>query len=465
MTWQKMKIGSFLKRKRDAIEIKDNIEYKRITIKTKHQGVYLRDNLKGSLIGTKLQFTVNAGQFLLSKIDARLGAFGIVPKELNGAIITGNFWTFDVDKEKVNIDWFNLFTSSGNFYEICNQASSGTTHRKYLDETKFLNFEIEIPNPDEQALFIQKYKSYYGIYNKLNVEIDKQQSYLQLLRQSILQEAVQGKLVPQDANEEPAEQLLQRIKAEKAQLIKEGKLKKEKELPPITEEEMPFELPLGWTFCRLGETGQINPRNIFDDNKEAAFIPMNLISSKFETNPQFEIRKWKDIKNGFTHFADNDVAVAKITPCFENSKAGVFKHLKNGIGAGTTELHVFRGNKKYILPDYVFLFFKSPNFLKEGENKMTGSAGQKRVPSEFIKNVIFPFPPHSEQQRITAKVKQLIQTVTHLEQQINECKSQAGELLQSVLKEAFTTPQELKATTKSLKKYKENEHLTMAAEE
>jgi restriction endonuclease S subunit len=190
-------IGSFLRRVKEPIEIENSNEYKRITIKTKHQGVSLRNNTKGSLIGTKLQFVVSKGQFLLSKIDARLGAFGIVPDELDGAIITGNFWAFDVDQSQININWFNLFTSSGNFYNICNQASSGTTYRKYLDEDLFLKFEIDLPELCEQNSFMNKYVEYYSSYQLIQEEIIQQQTYLQLLRQTILQEAVQGKLTNQ----------------------------------------------------------------------------------------------------------------------------------------------------------------------------------------------------------------------------------------------------------------------------
>jgi type I restriction enzyme S subunit len=165
---------------------------------------------------------------------------------------------------------------------------------------------------------------------------------------------------------------------------------------------------------------------------------MTLISSEFGKEPQFEKRKWKNVKGSFTHFAEYDVAVAKITPCFENSKACVFKGLVNQVGAGTTELHVFRGNPKLICPEYVYLFFKSPNFLAAGESKMTGSAGQKRVPSDFIKNCLFPLPSFSEQQRIVAKVQHLQQQLNALEIQAKQSCQYAEQLLQMVVKEAFS---------------------------
>ena len=92
MSWKICKIGDFLKRSKIPIDINDDVEYKRVTIKIKHNGVSLRDNEIGRRIGTKKQFILKAGQFIVSKIDARYGAFGIAPEDVNGAIITGNFW-------------------------------------------------------------------------------------------------------------------------------------------------------------------------------------------------------------------------------------------------------------------------------------------------------------------------------------------------------------------------------------
>jgi type I restriction enzyme S subunit len=97
-----------------------------------------------------------------------------------------------------------------------------------------------------------------------------------------------------------------------------------------------------------------------------------------------EANKWGSIKKGFTHFANGDVVVAKITPCFENGKAAVIDGLEHSIGAGTTELHVFRPIHAGVLSGYVYLFLRSPYFAIEGEKNMTGTAGQKRLPTEYF---------------------------------------------------------------------------------
>jgi len=238
------------------------------------------------------------------------------------------------------------------------------------------------------------------------------------LRELILEMAIRGLLVPQDPDDEPASKLLQKITAEKAQLIKDGKIKKTKVLPEISEDEKPFDLPNGWEWVRLADFCEIGPRNKeIADDKEVSFIPMTLISTSLDGSHSSELKKWSEIKKGFTHFADGDIAIAKITPSFENSKAAVFSDLINGVGAGTTELHVARPHTNFVLSRYSLLVVKTPNFLTIGESKMTGSAGQKRVPKYFFANYAFGLPPIEEQKRIVAKVDELMALCDQLEQQ------------------------------------------------
>src|SRR5690606_18511655 len=110
-----------------------------------------------------------------------------------------------------------------------------------------------LPSIEYQKLAREKIEEVEPRINELNLIFEKNLDYITRLRQNILQEAVQGKLVPQDPNDEPASVLLERIKEEKERLIKEGKIKKEKPLPSITEDEIPYELPKGWEWVRLGE--------------------------------------------------------------------------------------------------------------------------------------------------------------------------------------------------------------------
>ena len=234
------------------------------------------------------------------------------------------------------------------------------------------------------------------------------------LQELILQLAVAGKLVQQDVREESAFQLFARMQAEKARLGKQEGLKVTQEIP-VAEEEAPYELPDGWLWSRLTNLGFINPRNNFDDGATASFVPMNLIPQKYRESVRTETRYWGEIKKGYTHFAEGDVVLAKITPCFQNGKAAVMRGLENKIGAGTTELHVFRPFDGFICPEYVLTYLKSPKFLLDGIPRMTGTAGQKRVPNDYFAQNPFPLPPLAEQRRIVAKVDELMRLCDDLE--------------------------------------------------
>ena len=246
------------------------------------------------------------------------------------------------------------------------------------------------------------------------------------LKNSILQWAIQGKLVPQDPNDEPASVLLERIREEKARLVKEKKIKKDKNESIIyrgednsyyekflatgvvkcIDEEIPFEIPSSWEWTRISSIFQLNPRVEANDNMLAAFIPMEAISAVYGSDYHYYERKWKEIKSGFTQFADGDIAFAKITPCFQNRKSAVFSNLPNGIGAGTTELKVLRPYGETINRFYTLYFLESPYFIDEATFK--GTANQQRIVVGYLENKLFPLPPIEEQCRIAGKIAEVL---------------------------------------------------------
>lgn len=230
----------------------------------------------------------------------------------------------------------------------------------------------------------------------------------QELKSSILQLAIQGKLVEQRPEEGTGEELYQQIQAEKKRLIQEGKIKKEKPLPEIAEDEAPFEIPESWKWVRVAQVVTLNPKNDLDDHLDTAFIPMPCVSDGFRNSHTFEVKKWGKIKKGFTHFADGDIGVAKITPCFQNRKSVVFQGLPNGYGAGTTELSIVRVINTTILREYLLWFFKSEYFIVNGVKSFTGTAGQQRVHKDYLATCLIPLPPLAEQKRIVAKIEELL---------------------------------------------------------
>lgn len=246
---------------------------------------------------------------------------------------------------------------------------------------------------------------YEAAWNKLE-EFNKR--FPTDMQKSILQAAIQGKLVEQRPEEGTGEELFQQIQAEKQALIKASKIKKDRPLPEITEDEIPFDIPDTWKWVRVAAVTTLNPKNDLEDDLDTAFIPMPCVMDGFRNQHTFEIKKWKAIKKGFTHFADGDIGVAKITPCFQNRKSVIFRNLKNGYGAGTTELSIVRTIEETVSREYLLWFFKTDYFISNGVKSFTGTAGQQRIHKDYLATCLLPLPPLAEQKRIVTKLEEIL---------------------------------------------------------
>ena len=307
-----------------------------------------------------------------------------------------------------------------------NQLTSVGTAMPGLSANRLKGLLLPLPPYQEQCRIVSKLKEvipYVERYNETEDVLSRLNSQIRVcLKKSILQEAIQGKLVPQNASEEPATVLLQQIREEKQRLVAKGKLKKKDVVDSdifkgddnkyfekkgkdtvCIDEEIPFEIPATWEWVRLSDVVQVNPKNDVPDNTLSAFIPMERIDATYLSSFTYTERKWGDIKAGFTHFADGDLAFAKITPCFQNRKSMILKGLPNGIGAGTTELKVLRPYAETIDREYLLFFLESSYFVEEATFK--GTANQQRIISGYMENKLFPLPPLSEQRRISEKIK------------------------------------------------------------
>ena len=238
------------------------------------------------------------------------------------------------------------------------------------------------------------------------------------LRQKILDLAIHGKLVPQDPNDEPASVLLERIKAEKERLIKEGKIKKSKKSVKTSDtphyENVPFEVPEGWKSVPVSELFCLNPKSEITDDTSVGFIPMACVNDGFSGNHQFEERIWKEVKKGYCHFQNGDIGIAKISPCFENLKSTIFQNLPNNYGAGTTELVILRPLN--IHAKFYLYLFKSQWYISEGTKYFKGVVGQQRVHKGIFTDLQIPLPPLAEQYRIVAEIEQWFALIDQIEQ-------------------------------------------------
>ena len=196
-----------------------------------------------------------------------------------------------------------------------------------------------------------------------------------------------------------------------------------------------------WIEVELGEITELNPKilnkNEIDGELEVQFLPMKLVeevSNKIHLN---EIRKFNEVqKKSYTYFSEGDVLFAKVTPCMENGKIAIATNLKNGIGYGSSEFHVFRCYE-IVLNNYLFYYLVQEAFRREAQHNMTGAVGLRRVPKIFIEKHKFPLAPLPIQRAIVSKIETLFSDLDKGIADLNLAKAQLKIYRQAVLKKAF----------------------------
>lgn len=308
----------------------------------------------------------------------------------------------------IDIEYLKVFIES----QVERLKSKAKSMIPGIERDNVLKLLIPLPPLAEQKRIVAKIEEllpyidrYEKAWNRLE---DLNKRFPADMHKSILQMAIQGKLVEQRPEEGTAEELYKQIQAEKQKLIKAGKIKKEKPLPEITENEIPFDIPENWKWVRIAQIVTLNPKNDLDNNIDTSFVPMSCVSDGFRNTHTFEVKKWGSIKKGFTHFANGDIGIAKITPCFQNRKSVVFRDLINGYGAGTTELSIVRVINNTVLREYLLWFFKTECFIANGVKSFTGTAGQQRIHKDYLATSLLPLPPLAEQKRIVAKLEEIL---------------------------------------------------------
>ena len=169
-------------------------------------------------------------------------------------------------------------------------------------------------------------------------------------------------------------------------------------------------LPAGWVMTCIADIALFNPKTIAEDSLKAAFAPMQFLGTRYRDRMAFEERPWGEIKKAYVHFQPRDVIVAKVTPCFENGKAGVAPPLPNSIGAGSSEFCVFRPAQG-VDERYLLAWLSTDDFRRRATVAMTGSVGLKRVPKEVFLSEQIPLAPEAEQKRIADKLDTVLTRV------------------------------------------------------
>jgi type I restriction enzyme S subunit len=440
-------IGHYLKQVKREVRLEDGKEYKLLGVKWYGQGMFLREIKKGKEIKADKLYQVKEGDFVYNRLFAWKSSFAIVEKEFDGCLVSNEFPTFEYNQKEIDPYFLINFILQPNFIEQVNKASGGMSSisRKRYKEELFINtfvpsIAFQIQKNISSSIRIKK-----ELFNHIGSELANQLSLLKDLRQAILQEAIEGKLTADWRKKNPvrkgdpeydAAALLEKIKVEKERLIKEGKIRKEKPLAPIKEEEKPFELPEGWVWCRLGEIAEGFQYGSSSKSLKIGKIPVlrmgNIQSGKIDwtelvfTNDNKEIYKYS-LKIG-------DLLFNRTNSRELVGKTAIFNGEQSAIFAGYL-VRFSMLNK--IVPEYSNFVMNSKLHRDWCDEFKTDALGQSNLNATKLRDFRFPLPPLAEQHTIISRINYLLSTLDSLEKQITERQTQSEQLMQVVLREAF----------------------------
>ena len=198
-------------------------------------------------------------------------------------------------------------------------------------------------------------------------------------------------------------------------------------------------LPKTWVITSISEVTEVNPKfdkSSLDDDVEVSFVPMPAVEAASGVIDVTTIRKFGDVKKGYTGFLEGDVLFAKITPCMENGKMAVVPALKNNVGFGSTEFHVLRSYRG-VSQKYIYYFVASKRVRYDAEHNMAGAVGQKRVTTMYLSGREIPVPPTNEQHRIVTKIETLFSELDKGIESLKTAREQLKVYHQALLKHAF----------------------------
>jgi type I restriction enzyme S subunit len=336
----------------------------------------------------------------------------------------------DSKKYPINLKFYHFVFNSLKD-EIVKNTKSGTS-KESINQSNLRNYKIPYFEIDKQNLWIDKLVNTKSIKEDLEFELSSGQSLLKQLKQTILQEAIEGKLTEKWRAKNPdigtAKELLAQIKIEKEKLIKEKKLKASKPLAPINEDEIPFDIPKNWEWCRLGDV---------ITNIKGGGTPSKA-NSKF-WNGNIPWASVKDLKNDFIDFTDDFITEEALNNSSTNliPKGNIIISTRMGLGKiafNNIDTCINQDLKAIFLNNinskYFFSVYKTYSIVGRG---MTVDG----IRQEDLLSYMFPLPPLEEQKEIVTTIEKLFAICDELESEINQNKTTVDNLMVTVLKESF----------------------------
>lgn len=436
MSWRKVKLGEFLINRENRFKPTDKriSGLKRIDKIDFSGKIFLSDKPSNTDM-----IWVKKGDLVISGINVEKGAMSVYQGD-EDITATIHYSSYSFDDKKIDIEFLKLFLKSAEFKRALKEQVPGGIKTE-IKPKHLLPLEIIIPiDLVEQRNLVKSFSKLETRNSELSTELTHQQDLLKQLRQSFLREAMQGKLVKQETKDGNAKELLEKIKAEKENLVAEKKLKKEKLLPPIKEEEIPFEIPENWVWCRLveialsistGPFGTMLHKSDYVQRGIPLVNPMNIVNDKIVASEKMMVNERTRQRLKSYILNEGDVVIGRRG---EMGRCAVVTEMEKGWLCGTgsffLELHqdIFRA---------YFVKVLSADFSKKSLLASSVGSTMSNLNHKILNNLSIPLPPLAEQKRIVKKLDQLMQLCDELQYSIQQSKIENEKLLQGALRDAL----------------------------
>jgi len=385
--WKEVNLGSVLKRIKTPVDLEPSTMYHEIGIRSHGKGIFYKEERTGESIGEKSVFWVEPDCFILNIVFAWEQAVAKTTTNEKGMIASHRFPMYKPAESKLNLDYLVYYFNSPRGKYLLGLASPGGAGRnKTLGQQEFLNLSIPLPAYNEQCKIVEVLSA----WDKAIAQTEELITSKQRLKKGLMQQLLSGK---------------KRF----------------------------AEFSYKWSVYQIKDVAEVRPpKPKLSDDTLVSFVSMSDVSEDARIIKQ-TVKKYKDVKQGYTPFKSGDVIVAKITPCFENGKGALANNLQNDVGFGSTEFIVLRSRDNLIDHRYLYFVTLDYAFRQRGVFNMVGSAGQKRVPVSFVENYKFPLPSLKEQIKIASTLETLDIENNLLAQKLFVLKQQKKGLMRKLL--------------------------------
>lgn len=391
MTVRRVRVGDVLTLTRRPVGVQLDKTYEEIGIRSFGRGVFHKEPVSGAQLGSKRVFWIEPGDLLLSNVFAWEGAIAVAGESERGKIGSHRFMTYVPIDGHIDTGWASWFFRSESGLELIRKASPGSAGRnRTLAIDRFEALEIPLPPIEEQR--------------RTAAQLDQVSRLTRLAAQK----------------QRRAQRLYSALTdSRESQLI--SKLH-----------------DTGVPLRSLGEVAEINPRpaRLQSDNV-VSFVPMSAVNASTGSVSGAEERLVHEIGPGYKQFRRGDVIFARITPCMENGKTAVYS--ASEYGYGSTEFHVVRPSAE-VSAEYLHRIMRTRDFRRQAAERFTGTAGQQRVPADFMRNVVIPVPGRDEQCAIVAEVDELRAKSRDFTALSSRAETLERSLLPAALNANFSTP-------------------------